>query len=259
MRTSAQIGVVAIVGAAGLAGTGVASAAPVEIRVTVESLVSANDVSFAPLRLGFHNGTFDSFNINEAASPAIVSIAEGGSGSAWFPAFAAAEPNATLGTVGGGPLVPGATASATFVVDPTVNRFFTFGSMVVPSNDHFIGNDNPQGYRLFDATGQLQVAAISQFGRDIWDAGSEVTDPMNAAFLAIGNNALRTPENGVVNNDIDELNAYNGLQTAAGYTFQRQFGAADEVYRITFEVVPAPAAGGLLGVAALFAGRRRRR
>jgi hypothetical protein len=249
---------------ASVAGTvSVAARADVVLlRVSVENLAPSNSVAFAPLHVGFNAGVYDSFNSGQAASAAIVSIAEGGTGSAWFPDFMAADPTATLGTVApnpAGPLLPGASASAVFTVDTDVNPYFTFGSMVVPSNDHFIGNDNPQGYRLFDATGQLQVAAISQFGRDIWDAGSEVTDPMNAAFLAIGNNALRTPENGVVNNDIDELNAYNGLQTAAGYTFQRQFGAADEVYRITFEVVPAPAAGGLLGVAALFAGRRRRR
>jgi hypothetical protein len=258
MRTSAQIGVVAIVGAAGLAGTGVASAAPVEIRVTVESLVSANDVSFAPLRLGFHNGTFDSFNINEAASPAIVSIAEGGSGSAWFPAFAAAEPNATLGTVGGGPLVPGATASATFVVDPTVNRFFTFGSMVVPSNDHFIGNDDPTEYELLDSDGNLLLSTISQFGREVWNAGSEATDPANAAFVVGGVNDNRTAENGVVSFEFAELNAFNGLTTGAGYVFDRQFAAADDVYRISFEIVPAPGAGALLAFAGVGLARRRR-
>ena len=51
-----------------------------------------------------------------------------------------------LGTVVGmppGPLLPGATASTIFTVDPSINRFFTFGSMVVPSNDYFIGNDDP--------------------------------------------------------------------------------------------------------------------
>lgn len=236
-----------------------ANAAPVEVRVTVQSLVAENDITFAPLRLGFHNGSYDAFNNGEGASDAIISIAEGGSGDAWFPAFAAADPTATLGTVAdGGPLLPGASASVTFMVDPSINRYFTFASMVVPSNDHFIGNDNPLAYELFDAEGNLLIDQIGQTGDQIWDAGSEVTDPANAAFLVGGVNAQRTNEGGVVSFDFSELDAYNGLETAAGYTFERQFAGGDEIYRISFEIVPSPGAAGLLGLAGVVAVRRRR-
>jgi len=247
----------------GVAGLGAAAhAQPVQLRVTVQNLAPANSLSFAPLRVGFHNGSFDAFNNGQTATAPIISIAEGGSGSDWFPAFAAAEPNATLGTVVGmppGPLLPGATASTMFTVDPSVNRFFTFGSMVVPSNDHFIGNDNPMQYMLFNGAGQLNISAISQFGRQIWDNGSETEDPANAAFLVGSINDNRTPQNGVVNFNFDRLDAFNGLTTAAGYTFQRQIGANDEVYRISFEVVPAPGAAALLGMGGLLVARRRRR
>ncbi|MFA6046002.1 MAG: spondin domain-containing protein [Phycisphaerales bacterium] len=258
MRRS-QFVVASFIALAGLAT--VATAQPVQLRVTVQNLAPANSVTVAPLRVGFNNGTFDAFNNGAAASAATVSIAEGGSGSDWFPAFAAADPTALLGSVVGdpaGPLLPGATASTIFTVDPSVNRFFTFGAMVVPSNDHFIGNDSPTRFELFDTFGNLNITTISQFGRDIWDAGSEVTDPINAAFLQIGTNALRTPENGVVNFNFDRLDAFNGLTTAAGYVFDRQIGANDEFYRITFEVVPAPASAGLLGLGGLVALRRRR-
>lgn len=145
-----------------------------------------------------------------------------------------------------------------FTVDPSVNRFFTFGSMVVPSNDHFIGNDNPMQYMLFDNAGNLNITSISQFGRDIWDNGSETEDPANAAFLVGGVNAQRTAQNGVVNFNFSRLDAFNGLTTAAGYVFNRQIGASDEVYRISFEVIPAPSAAALLGLGGL-AGLRRRR
>ncbi len=240
---------------------GLASAQPIQLRVTIQNLSPTNSISFAPLRVGFNNGTYDSFNTGQAAGAPIVSIAEGGSGSDWFPAFAAADPTATLGTVVGtpaGPLFPGITASTVFTVDPSVNRYFTFAAMIVPSNDYFIGNDSPTQYMLFNALGQLNITSISQFGRDVWDAGSEQTIAANAAFLIGGNNADRVAQNGVVESDFLGLSAFDGLTTAAGYVFNRQFGANDEIYRITFEVVPTPAAAGLLGLGGLLAVRRRR-
>ncbi len=159
--------------------------------MTIQNLAPARSVSFAPLRLGFHSGADDAFNYGQTASPAILSIAEGGSGSAWFPAFAAADPTATLGSVGRA-LLPGTTANNTFRVVPLFNPFFSFASMVLPSNDLFLGNDSPVAFRLFDRAGGRALGSISQRGRDIWDAGSEVADPANAAFVVGGNNSLRT-------------------------------------------------------------------
>jgi hypothetical protein len=235
----------------------------VSVTVKIENLAPSNSISFAPLRLGFNNGTFDSFNNGQAATAPIVSVAEGGSGSAWFPAFAAADPTAVLGTVGGA-LLPGATASNTFLVDTAVNQFFTFGSMVIPSNDYFIGNDSPTRFHLFDAAGNLLINTINQQARDIWDAGSELFDPLNAAFLQIGNNNLRTPQNGLVSFDFLELSGFNGLTTAAGYVFDSQLTATTDIYRISFQAQPVPepaswvlAAFGLVGATASSRLRRR--
>ncbi len=265
---STKIAAVSLLAMIGVAG--VAHAQPVELRITVQNLAPQNSVAFAGLRFGFHNGTFDSFNEGQSAfllgqptvaTAPITTIAEGGTATTWFPAFAAAEPNATFGSIlrnGPGALRPGEMSSGVFNVDPSVNRFFTFGAMVVPSNDHFIGNDDPMEYQLFDAMGNLNISSISQFGREIWDNGSEATDPANAAFLMGGVNANRVDENGVVRFDFMGLNAYNGLTTAAGYTFNRQFGANDEIYRISFEVIPSPSAAALLGLGGLVGLRRRR-
>lgn len=242
-----------------LGATAAAHAAPVTVKVTVENLAPADSVRVAPLRVGFHSGVFDTFDLGHAATAPIVSIAEGGSGSAWFPAFAAADPGALLGTAAGA-LLPGQSDTSTFVVDPSVNPYFTFAAMVVPSNDFFIGNDSPTAYRLFDANGQLAIHQITQRARDLWDAGSEVFDPAAAAF--VGNNNLRADQNSVVAFNFAEFAAYNGLTTAAGYVFQSQLAADTEFYRITFDVAAVPEPGtwatlaaglGLLGLA----GRRR--
>jgi len=250
----------AIGAVASIAGT--AFAAPVQVRVTVRNLAPTNSISFAPLRIGFHNGTYDSFNNGQAASAAIVSIAEGGSGSAWFPAFAASDPTATLGTVvpnPAGPLLPGASGSGIFTVDPAINRFFRSGAMVVPSNDFFIGNDSPTQYMLFDANGNLNLSGITQRASDIWDAGSEVNGAFGSAFLVGSSNDDRIAENGVVSFNFAGLSVFNGLTTAAGYTFDSQLTASTEIYQISFEIVPAPGAFASFGFAALALGARRRR
>tara|TARA_R110000868_G_scaffold241497_3_gene496668 strand:- start:382240 stop:383031 length:792 start_codon:yes stop_codon:yes gene_type:complete len=239
----------------------VAAAGTVQIQVNVENLAPTNSVAFAPLRVGFHNGTYDSFDNGATASDAIVSIAEGGSGSEWFPAFGAADPTATLGTVAadaGGPLLAGGTGSAVFNIDPSANQFFSFGSMVVPSNDFFIGNDSSTAYQLLDASGNLLISEITQYGRDVWDAGSEVNGAFGAAFLAGSMNDDRVAENGTVSLNYEGLDVFNGLMTGAGYEFDRQFGGDDAIYRISFQVVPAPGSVMALGLGGLVAVRRRR-
>jgi hypothetical protein len=227
------------VGFAALAFAQPAVAAPKRVTVTIQNIAPVNSVAFAPLRVGFGNGSFDAFNNGTTATAPIISIAEGGSGSAWFPAFSAADPTAVLGSVGMGALLSGQSATAMFTVDSMTNNFFTFASMVLPSNDFFIGNDNPQAYRLFDSFGNLAITSIDQSASQIWNAGSEAFDPLNSAFIQGGTNALRTPENGVVSFNFAELARFNGQTTGAGYTFQSNLAANTQVFRISFSAVDA--------------------
>ncbi len=249
-----------LVAAATLALAASAQAQQVRVTATVTNLAPANSISFAPLHVGFHSGSFDAFNIGGVAGAGIVSVAEGGAGGQWQADFAAADPTATRGTIGG-LLTPGSTASLSFLVNAGINPFFTFAAMAVPSNDFFIGNDGPQRFRLLDAGGNLLIGSITQRANQIWDAGSEVLDPSAAAF--VGNNSLRTPQNSVVAFNFGEFAAYNGLTTGAGYVFNSQLSATSEVYRIDFAVTPVPEPGtyalfgaGLLGVGWVV--RRRR-
>ena len=125
--------------------------------------------------------------------------------------------------------------------------------MVVPSNDLFLGNDNP--IQLFDALGNLLVSEIVQTVSSIWDANSEVADAANAAFLPGGVNGNRIEEGGVVEFDFAELDVFDGLNTAAGYAFDfSTLGTDDPIYRISFEAnavaVPLPSALALFSIAA---------
>ncbi|MGD8453365.1 MAG: spondin domain-containing protein [Phycisphaerae bacterium] len=240
--------------------TTAALADDVQVRVTVQNLAPANSVTYSPLSVGFGNGTYDAFDAGSLAGSAIQNIAEFGNPVDWFPAFMAAEPDATLGQVvpnPPGPLTPGQSASTDFTVDPTMNRYFSFGAMVVPSNDYFIGNDSPMAYELFDGAGQLNLTSISLYGSDVWDAGTEVDGVFGAAFLVGSSAADHTPDDELIAHDYMDLDMFNGLTTAAGYTFDRQFCADDEIYRISFAIVPEPSALALLAVAGFFALRRR--
>ncbi len=233
------------------------------VTVTITNLAKPNSVSFAPLHLGFHRGAFDAFNIGNPAAPGIVSVAEGGAGGQWQADFAAADPTSTRGIIGGA-LTPGASRSQSFIVNAGLNKFFTFASMVIPSNDFFIGNDNPQQYRLFDDAGNLLINSITQTAGQIWDAGSETFSIGGAAFLVNGVNAVRTPQNGVVTFNFAELMGFNGQVTAAGYTFTSGLAASDAIYRIDFTstaVVPEPATYVLFGSGLMMLGvvaRRKR-
>ena len=243
-----------------LAASTAAQAALQQVTVTVENLAPANGIAFAPLHFGFHGGSFDAFDLGGVAGAAIVSVAEGGSGTVWQADFAAADPTASRGTVGG-LLLAGGMASLTLTVDTAPNPYFSFAAMVVPSNDFFIGNDAPMGYRVFDAGGNLQLGSIGQQARDIWDAGSEVFDPAAAAF--VGNNDLRADQGSVVAFNFAELSGFNGLTTGAGYTFTSGLAASTDVYRISFSAAPVPEPGSyalmLAGLGALGWLSRRRR
>lgn len=162
------------------------------IAVQVTNLSPTNGTLLTPVFLATTNGVYDFFNAGSAASPGLERLAEDGITSQRIADALASGGVAEAAASPGGPLAPGASSIVEFDVssaDPN-SQYLSFASMVIPSNDAFIGNDNPQAIDLLDASGNV-IARIGEdafivLGSEVWDAGTEVNDevPENTAALA---------------------------------------------------------------------------
>jgi hypothetical protein len=165
----------------------------VNIVVKIESLASENGVYFSPVWVGFHDGSFDLFDLGSLASEAVERIAEDGDNSVLRADFAdvTTETGGIDGVITspagfpGLPLFdPGEVSTAEFTLTASQNRYMSFASMVVPSNDAFIGNHNPWAIELFDAAGKFKGKQIITVpGSMVWDAGTELNNELDAAFI----------------------------------------------------------------------------
>ena len=87
--------------------------------VTVTNLAPTSGVYIMPAWVGFHDGTFDTYNLGSVASTGIERAAEDGNNSVLISDFAASGHGTADGTVGAGPGAPGSVKTATFTLDGT--------------------------------------------------------------------------------------------------------------------------------------------
>lgn len=258
---------------AALSGLGLSAlllpdAVAAEILVTVRNLAPAAGTYLTPVWVAFHDGTFDLFNAGNSASAGLEQLAEDGNPSGLATAFAGGGHGTTAGLIFSGgaipPFAPGDLGAMTFSVNPfdPMNRYLSFASMVIPSNDAFIANGDPLMIPVFDGGGGFLGGTYTIFGSMVWDAGTEVNDelPANTAFFVQATPDTGAPENGVVALHTGFLAPGQG-----GILDDPMFAGADftqagyAVAEITVSVVPEPqtyaavVALGLLG----FAGWRR--
>lgn len=191
--------------ALGTVTTMAASASAATLRVTVENLAPINGGFLTPAWVGFHDGSFDLYDRNESLDDfaGLESLVEDGSTAQLTDAFANASPDgvqATLLSDGPPPLEPGELTSFLLDVDPATNQYFSYASMVIPSNDAFIANGNPFAHEIFDDAGNFLGADFIVLGNEVLDGGTEVNDelPFSTAFLGQAAPNTGTDENGVV-------------------------------------------------------------
>ena len=218
------------------------------LEVTVENLAEEGGLYQTPFWLGVHEGRFDIGSPGRDADrfPGLEILAEDGITGELSERFTAesAGVDTTLTAPGGFPgapvFDPGESATTVIEVDdPSENRFFSFASMVIPSNDTFLGNLNSRQYRLFNRDGDFRgPLTITLYGRDAWDSGTEVNDPFGgAAFSAEGGTSL--DENGRIRRSRG-LDDFIGTRLPTGETLESAFDRRTPLARITVTLGQGP-------------------
>lgn len=170
-----------------------------ELRVTVRNTSDTGGTFLTPVYFGFHDGGFDLFDVGAAASPGLESLAEDGAFAIVAAERAAASPGSQGLVVTGenGFIATQEQTSAFITVDSAVNTQVSFGAMILPSNDAFIGTD--EALTLFDDAGNFLGAQTVVFdGTDVYDAGTEVNTELDAAFINQTAPDTGVDENGVI-------------------------------------------------------------
>jgi hypothetical protein len=230
------------------------------VRVTVTNRAPDDGTFQTQVWGGFHDGTFDLFDAGSAASAALERLAEDGNPDPLLADFTAAGVGVTQGLIRGelggepGSLAPGETASRVFELNPALaeNRFFSYASQVIPSNDAFVANGDATAIEIFDAGGNFVATDFTVTGGEVLDAGTEVNDelPANTAFFGQTTPDTGVPEGGVVT-------AHPGFLAPGmgGILDDPRFASADftavgyQILEFRFEVLPAgPAPVGLAAV-----------
>ena len=240
-----------------------------EVTLSFTNLSGPNGVALSPIFVALGNGSFNPFTPGSSASQAIQTLSETGSGSGLATQFAAVnsvgwggEVTASTNAFGPGIYLPGGTGSITLNLDPTQNEYLNYYSMVVPSNDFFIGGK----IQLFDNSGNFLGTNTTLTGSSVWDAGAVVPQIAGAAFLSGNSGTSNTAENSVIqsinatNTAANSYSIYAGHTTADGYLFTQLPNSGAPLLGISaVSAVPLPPAAWLFGSALSFLGLARSR
>ncbi|MEM8944490.1 MAG: spondin domain-containing protein [Planctomycetota bacterium] len=268
------------------------------VRVDITSNAPDGGVALTPVWVGFHDGSFDSYNGGLSSQEGLERLAEDGntsvisddflggytyidnsSGSAVSARVLSSQAGServdgTIATsTGAPPLEPGETTSALFDIDTSgINRYFSYASMVLPSNDFYVANGNPTAWdlsSLYDGEGSISFNI--GLANTVNDAGTEVesyvTSAANGLFGLAGGQSgpdQGADENGVNMNVLgsDPLSALNFIEgTPAAFDFNNTSLYPNGIATITITAVPEPSsiALGALGLAGIGLISRRRR
>jgi hypothetical protein len=183
------------------------AAQSVDVVVTIENIAPEGGVAITPVWSGFHSGSFDSYNGGLTSLEGLERVAEDGNtalisqqfndfdpvrGGYTYVDNSGAAPESRLvrtgdlsdanrvdATIGSAPLLPGQSASAMFeLMDDGSNDYFSYTSMILPTNDFFIANGNPLAHDvggILSNGGEISFLIGTPEG-GVNDAGTERED-----------------------------------------------------------------------------------
>ena len=208
---------------------------PKKGKITITNVAPEFGVCITPVWFGIHDGTFDTYNGGDPLAPEFVPLVEDGMPSQVSELFTASSGAVVDGVVGSGPLCSGDTATFNFDLPPhpaNETLYFSYATMIIPSNDAWASNGNPMAYPVMSVDGEFQPFSVTVLGTDVIDAGTELNDelPSNTPFLGMSEpgTGVDTPE-GPYNQDhggfnpvgsggiLDDERFINADFTADGY------------------------------------------
>jgi len=183
-----------------------------QVQVTITNNAPTGGVALTPLWVGFHDGSFDSYNGGLSSQPGLERLAEDGNvGDLATPgtltydfannqtyvdnssvsAVSATVTSSQVGTrvqgviasqVGPPPIQPGQTTSQIFnLASDGSNDLFSYASMILPSNDYYVANGNPLQWNIASVIAGGGPISFNIAGTSVNDAGTEVNDFTTAA------------------------------------------------------------------------------
>ncbi len=165
-----------------------------------------------PVWYFFHDGSFDSFDAGIRPSSGLQRIVHVGYGGLMRDEFLAAHPDGAFFGVTHGVANQNPELLEFHVrqqeLDPVKHRYMSYVARVVPSDDAFVGNDNPRAHEVFDEKGAFQGPIVFELtGASILDAGTRLNDETNIA----GFDELGGTDNGIATDEvIREHPGFNG-------------------------------------------------
>ncbi|MDJ0661528.1 MAG: spondin domain-containing protein [Crocosphaera sp.] len=255
------------------------------VRVDVENISPIGGVSITPVWVGFHDGSFDSYNPGASAQFGLELLAEDGNTAQITEDFndnltyinsnneSETVPSTQMGvrvdgTLGGGPITPGNKVSGMFEIvdEDDTNRYFSYASMILPSNDYFIANGNPFARDLLSLLSG-DVSSISfevGLSGTVNDAGTEINDfdtsAGNLLYPGLGTGQTGPQQGDPENGDVGSVTAPfanflnqppNFASDFATLNFNDGTLYPDGVARITITRVSVPESSTTVGLMAM--------
>ena len=128
----------------------------------------------SPLAVLTHNNSFNLFEVGQSASVDLEYLAEGGS-NAQLLALSDSDANVYQGISGNGLILSGEQDTVSIRVDPNQEGYISVASMLVNTNDAFVGES---GLSLKS----LAVGDTFVMNMNVWDSGTELNDELAATI-----------------------------------------------------------------------------